>query len=107
MIFKNIPFKEKETWYENKKLLVKEIKAVIPDLEESYIMNKIGRADRSKETEYTKTPATIAKFNDWQLTETIKTSFIKAKSHIFVSQMYSPALTKRRNEAMKIRNLLS
>ena len=102
-ILKNIPFKKKETWDESKKLLVKEIKTVIPDLEESYSMNKIKRAHRSNETEYTNTPA---KFNDWQLTKTIKTSFIKAKSHIFVSQIYSPALTKRRNEAMKVRKEL-
>ena len=68
-------------------------------------MNKIERAHRSQETEYTNTSAIIAKFNDW-LIETIKTSFIKAKSHIFVSQMHSPALTKRRNEAMKIRKEL-
>ena len=85
---------------------MKKIKAVIPDLEESYIINKIERAHRSQETEYTNTPAITAKFNDWQLTETIKTSFIKAKSHIFVSQIYSPARTKRRNEAMKIRKEL-
>ena len=69
-------------------------------------MKKTERTHRSKETEYTSTPAIIAKFNDWQLTETIKTSFIKAKSHIFVSQMYSPALTKRRNEAVKVRKEL-
>ena len=86
---------------------MKEIKTDMPNLEESYIMNKIEMAHRSKETEYTNTPAIIARFNNWQLTETIKANFIKAKSHIFVSQMYSPALTKRRNEAMKIRNLLS
>ena len=36
----------------------------------------------------------------------LKTSFIKANSHIFVSQMYSPVLTKRRNEAMKVRKEL-
>ena len=48
LIFKNIPFKKKETCDENKELLVKEIKTVIPDLEESYIMNKIERAHRSK-----------------------------------------------------------
>ena len=69
-------------------------------------MNKIERAHRSKETEYTNTPAVIVKFNDWQLIETIKTSFIKAKSHTFVSQMYLPALTKRRNEAIKERKEL-
>ena len=91
---------------ESKELLVKEIKAVIPDLEESYITNKIERAHRSKETEYKKTPAIATKFNDWQLTETIKISFIKSKSHIFVSQMYSPMLTKRRNEAMNVRKEL-
>ena len=44
LIFKNIPFKKKETWDESKGLLMKEIKAVIPDLEETYIMNKIERA---------------------------------------------------------------
>ena len=48
LIFKNIPFKKEETCDENKELLVKEIKTVIPDLEESYIMNKIERAHRSK-----------------------------------------------------------
>ena len=94
------------TWDESKEILVKEIKTVIPDLEESYIMNKIERAHKSKETEYTNTPAILAKFNDWKLTETIKTSFIKVKSHIFVSQMYSPPLTKRMNEAMKVRKEL-
>ena len=46
LIIKNIPFKKKETWDESKELLMKEIKAVIPDLEETYIMNKIERAHR-------------------------------------------------------------
>ena len=69
-------------------------------------MNKIERAHRSKETEYANTPAIIAKFNDCHFTETIKTSFIKAKSHIFVSQMCSPALTQRRNEEIKVRKEL-
>ena len=31
---------------------------------------------------------------------------LKAKSHIFVSQMYSSALTKRKNEAIKVRKEL-
>ena len=67
LIFKKIPFKKKKTWDESKEVLVKEIKTVIPDLEESYIMNKIERAHRSKERENTNTPAIIAKLNDWQL----------------------------------------
>ena len=106
LVFTNIPFKKKETWDESKEILVKEIKTVTPNLEKSYIMKKIERAHRLKETEYTNTPDIIAKFNDWRLTKTIKTSFIKAKSYIFVSQMYSPALTKRRNDAMKVRKEL-
>ena len=87
LIFQDIPFKKKETWEESKKRLVKEIKAVIPDLEKSYIMNKIERAHRSKQAEYSNTSAIITKFNDWQLTETIKTSFIKVllkPSHIYL-----------------------
>ena len=67
LIFKNIPFKKKETWDESKELLVKEIKVVIPDLVESYIRNNIERAHRSKEMENTNTPTIIAKFHDWQL----------------------------------------
>ena len=46
LIIKNIAFKKKETSDESKELLMKEIKAVIPDLEETYIMNKIERAHR-------------------------------------------------------------
>ena len=49
LIFKNIAFKKKEIWDESKELLVKEIKAVIPDLEESYIIKKSkGHTDQKK-----------------------------------------------------------
>ena len=75
----------------------------MPTVEETVIRDKIERAHRSRENEYNKNPAIIAKFNDWQFNESIKTSFIGVKSQIYVSQMYSPALTKRRNEAMKVR----
>ena len=36
----------------------------------------------------------------------IKTSAIKAKSSLYVSQMFSPALTIRRNKAMLVRKEL-
>ena len=54
----------------------------------------------------------IAKFTNWNFSEEVKTSFIKAakdgndRTSIFVSQMYLPALTTRRNEAMKKRKEL-
>ena len=49
LIFKNIPLKKKETWNESKELLAKEIKAVIPDLEESDIIKKSkGHIDQKK-----------------------------------------------------------
>ena len=107
LIFKNIPQpKKRESWDESKDIVTKEIRSVMPTVEETVIRDKIERAHRSRESEYNKNPAIIAKFNDWQFTESIKTSFIRAKSQIYVSQMYSPALTKRRNEAMKVRKAL-
>ena len=54
----------------------------------------------------------IAKFTNWNFSEEVKNSFIKAakdgndRTSIFVSQMYLPALTTRRNEAMKKRKEL-
>ena len=40
------------------------------------------------------------------MTEKIKSGFIKSKSFIYVFQMYSSALTKRRNNAMIARKEL-
>ena len=78
----------------------------MPTVEETVIRDKIERAHRSRENEYNKNPAITAKFNDWKSTQSINTSFIRAKSEIYVSQVYSPALTKRPNEAMKVRKKL-
>ena len=104
LIFKNIPqTKNREYWDKSKDILTKEIRSLMPTVEETVIRDKTERAHRSRENEYSKNPAIIAKFNDWQFTESIKTSLIRAKSQICVSQIYSPALTKRRNEAMKMR----
>ena len=97
LTFKNIPFQQqrhKKLWDENKEILSKEIIKVLPEFQVSDIINKIERADRSKESEFSEIPAIIAKFTDWDLMETIKSGFIKCKSSIYVSQMYSPAFTK-------------
>ena len=78
----------------------------MPQFQVSDIIEKIERAHRSKESEFSEIPAIIAKFTDWDLTEKIKSGFTKSKSSIYVSQMYSPALTKRRNNAMIARKKL-
>ena len=76
---------------------------MMPTVQETVILDKIERAHRSQENEYDKNLVIIAKFNNWQFTESIKTNFIRAKSQIYVLQMYSPALRKRHNEVMKVR----
>ena len=95
LIFKNTAQpKKRESWDKSIDILTKVIKSVMSTVEETVIRDKIERAHRSRENEYNKKPAIIAKFNDWRFTKSIKTSFIRAKSQIYVSQMYSPALTK-------------
>ena len=103
LIFKNIPQPKKwESWEESKDILTQEIRSVMPAVEETVIRDKIERAHRSRENECNN-QAIIAKFNDWQFTKTVNTSFIRAKSQKYVSQMYSQALPKMRNEVMKVR----
>ena len=49
------------------------------------------------------------KFSNWGFWEDIKSAFIKApknENHMYVSQMYSAALTLHRNDAMKKRREL-
>ena len=74
------------------------------NIDHGVIIKKIERAHRAKENRPDRNLPVIAKFNDWNFSEEVKTSFIKAAKDgndctpIFVSQMYSPALTTRRNE---------
>ena len=91
---------------ESKEILAKEIVKVLPQFQVSDIIEKIERALRSKEPEFSEILAIIAKFTDWDLTEKIKSGFIKSKSSIYVSQMYSPALTKQRNNKIIARKEL-
>ena len=76
------------------------------------IIKKTERTHRAKENRPGRYLPITANFNDWNFFEEVKTSFIKAvkdgndHSSIFVSQMYSPALTTWRNEAMKRRKEL-
>ena len=84
LIFKKTPQPKKwESWDESKDILTKEIRSVMPTVEETVIWDKIERAHRSQENEYDKNPAIIAKFNNWQFNESIKSSFIRVKLQIY------------------------
>ena len=82
------------------------------NIDQGIVIKKIERARRAKEYRPGRNLSIIGKFTDWNFSEEVKTSFIKAekdgnhRTPIFVSQMYSPALTTRRNQAMKKRKEL-
>ena len=77
----------------------------MPELDKDFITSKIERAHRVKRNNYGTILPVIAKFSDWIFSEQVKSSFIKAakdkkdETSIIVSQMYSDALIKRRNNA--------
>ena len=64
-------------------------------------------AHRAKKNRPRRNSPIIAKFIDWNFSEEVQTSFIKAAkdgndhTSIFILQIYSPALTVQCNEAMK------
>ena len=113
LIFKNVTKSKtspEKNWNDTKNLLVNEIMKVLPSESRTEIYKNIERAHRSSsEANFNRDSPSpiIAKFNDWNVSENIKAAFIKAnqtkQSSIFVDQMYSKALTARRNEALKLR----
>ena len=103
----------RESWDATKRILANEIHRVISLRTPEEILSKIETAHWPKEnqslfSQYNKVPPIIAKFTDWTFTEEMKMSFIKAakcsrNNHIVhLSQMYSPVVTNRWNEAMKV-----
>ena len=107
LVFKNIRQpQERESWDQTKQILANEILNVMPELDREFITSKIERAHRTKRNNYGTILPVTAKFSDWTFSEQVKSSFIKAakdkkdETPIIVSQMYSAALTKRRNNAM-------
>ena len=82
------------------------------NIDHGVIIKKIERAHRAEENRSGRNLPIIAKFTDWNFSEGVKTSFIEAakdgndRTPIFVSQMYSPAVTNRPNETMKKRKEL-
>ena len=118
LTFRNIKQESlRESWDTTKRILANEIHTIIPHRSPKETLSQIERAHRPKEnqspvSQHNKVPPIIAKFTDWTFTEEIKASFIKAakssrNNHIVsVSQIYSPGVTNRRNEAMKVRKQL-
>ena len=76
------------------------------ELEKDFITSKTGGGHRAKGNKYGTIPPIIAEFSDYIFYKQIKSSFIKTAKvkkdeiPIIVSQMYSAALTKRRNDAL-------
>ena len=62
LIFKNTI--KKESCEETKPILAKELNKFMPQYQLQYKTSRTERAHRSRETEFTKVPAIIAKFND-------------------------------------------
>ena len=97
---------QRESWDQLKQILANEILNVMPELDQVFIISKIERTHRAKRNNYGTILKVSAKFSDWTFSEQVKSSFIKAakdkkdETPIIASQMYSAALTKRRNNAM-------
>ena len=104
LVFKNVRQpQERESWDQTKQILANEILNVMPELDREFITSTIERAHRVKRNNYGTILPVTAKFSDWIFSEQVKSSFIKVskdEAPIIVSQMYSAALTKRRNTAM-------
>ena len=108
LIFRDIQHDQRrECQHQTKIILANEIKKKMENIDQGIIINKIERALRAKENRPGRNLPVIAKFINWNFSEEVKTSFIRAaedgndRTPIFVSQMYSPALTMQCNEAMK------
>ena len=113
LIFRNIQQDQRrESWDQTKIILANEIKKAMVNIDHGVIIKKIERSHRAKENRPGKNLPVIAKFIDWNFSDEEKTSSIKSakdendRTLIFFSQMYSRALTRRRNEAMEKRKEL-
>ena len=104
LIFKSIPLLKKgETWEESNNIIIKEIKSVMPTVEEAVNRDIMERVPRSLENEFRKNWQSLQNLMTDLSRKSIKTSFIRAKLQIYVLQMYSPAITKGDDEVIKVR----
>ena len=110
LIFKNIPYNgnSENSWNETKNVMAAETGKVLPNTTSEAVVNFIEIAHRITSATKREGPSyLVAKIKSWNTSEELKSAFIKAnqsrKSRVFVSQMYSKALTIRRNQALKLR----
>ena len=93
MIFKNIPQNKKESWEEAKSILANDLHKFMPQFQLEYITSKMEKANRSRETKFTKVPAIIAKFSDWSIMEMIKNSLNLRFPDVFSSSYHLQKLS--------------
>ena len=120
LIIRGIPKTERETSWEHTRKAVYEALADIIDLEEAEIDEMIERVHRGTKQRNNddaddndnraeadgKIPPIQAKFYNWNDCQTILQLMRKAKSNIFVDQMYGPDTTYRQNQALALRKEL-
>ena len=78
----------------------------MPEFDKDFLTSKIDCTHIAKGNKHGTFLPIIAKFSDWTFSKQVKSSFIKAakdekvETLIIGSNLYSAALTKRRNDAM-------
>ena len=78
LIFKNIPLPKKgETWEESNSIIIKEIKSVMPTVEEAVNRDIIERAPRSVENKFRK---------NWQSLQNLMTDLSRSQSKLASSE---------------------
>jgi len=116
LIFRGIPEEGNETWDKTMKTLCTTLANIDPSLDLSQLERNIDRAHRGGHSNQNGKPRPIfAKFSSWKQSELVKSAVIshnKNKSRtddyptLFVDQMYSEDVARRRREALKERRKL-
>ena len=110
LIFRNIVQEQREeSWAEGNSIVIWGINKVMPEIKLHQILSKKERAHRSTTESPSKHRSIIVKFSCWSFSEDIKSTFTKVpenEKRIYVSEMYSLAITSHRNDAMKKRREL-
>ena len=113
LVFRNIKKQQSEkTWDDTKMVLANKISKNMQDFSKEEIIKNIERAHQvttaNRNPSATSAPPfLVAKITNWDMSEKIKSSIIKANqegiSAVFVSQMYSKTLAERGIVALKYR----
>lgn len=106
--FRGIPETPNEKWTDTTNKLIESIQNICPTFTTSYLQDNIERAHRSSGDGDNRT--IIAKFSSWKASKAVKKHIIEYNKDnqpsIFVTPMFSHALSKRINKALKHRKNL-